>query len=113
MYYKLWGRISSIPSSRKTMGVMSNQMSSIFCFRMNTSDLQVKPFIALRVMYAIIYSNSIKPDSLGADDQGLISTKGAPRRPMTYDNHPIHPSQSHTHLALKTTSRELRGTKVN
>ena len=50
---------------------------------MNASDLHVNPFIALRVMYAIIYSNSIKPDSLGVDDQGLISTKGAPRRRCT------------------------------
>ena len=46
---------------------------------MNTSDLHVKPFIALSVMYAIIYSNSIKPDSLGADDQGHISTEGVLR----------------------------------
>ena len=31
----------------------------------------------------------------------LISTKVALRRSITYDNHPIHPSQSHPHIALK------------
>ena len=35
----------------------------------------------------------------------LISTEGAHIRPMTYDNHPIHPN---SHIALKTTSLELR-----
>ena len=62
---------------------------------MNTSYLHVKPFIALRVMSAIIYSNSIKPDNLSADDQGLIGTEGALRRPMTYDNHP-NPIQTYS-----------------
>ena len=36
----------------------------------------------------------------------LISTEGALRRTMTYDNHPSHPI--HSHKALKTTSDELR-----
>ena len=35
----------------------------------------------------------------------FISTEGAHIRPMTYDNHPIHPN---SHIALKTTSHELR-----
>ena len=34
------------------------------------------------------------------------------RRPLTYDNHPIHHIQSHPHIALKTTSHELRWTKM-
>ena len=42
----------------------------------------------------------------------VISTKGALRRSITYDNHPIHPSQSHPHIALKTASHELRWTKM-
>ena len=41
----------------------------------------------------------------------FISTEGAFRRPMTYDNHPIHPSQSHRHIELNPTSHELRCTK--
>ena len=28
----------------------------------------------------------------------IISTEGALRRPMTYDNHTIHPCQSHPHM---------------
>ena len=40
----------------------------------------------------------------------FIGTKGALRRPMTYDDHPIHPS--HPIIALKTTSHELRLTNI-
>ena len=38
----------------------------------------------------------------------LISTEGVLSGPMTYDNHPIHPPQSHPHIRLKTTPHELR-----
>ena len=34
----------------------------------------------------------------------ITSTEGALRLPTTYDNHPIHPTQSHPHIAVKTTS---------
>ena len=40
----------------------------------------------------------------------FFSNEGAFRRPITYDNHPIHPNQN---IALKTTSHELRWTKMN
>ena len=43
----------------------------------------------------------------------FISTEGALIRPMTYDNHPIHSSQSRPHMASKTTAHELRWTKMN
>ena len=42
------------------------------------------------------------------DGAFFISTEGALRRHMTYDNHPIHPSQSYTNMALKTASHKLR-----
>ena len=43
-----------------------------------------------------------------------ISTKGALRRPMTYDNHSSIPSLlSNKYVALKTTSRELRCSKMH
>ena len=38
----------------------------------------------------------------------VIGTEGALKRPMTYDNHHIHPSIPTPHIALKTTSHELR-----
>ena len=38
----------------------------------------------------------------------VISTEGAFRRAVTYDNHPTHP-----HIALKTTSHELRRSKMH
>ena len=46
--------------------------------------------------------------------KSIISTEGALRRPVTYDNHPFiqfHPPNPH--LALKTTSHELKWTKMH
>ena len=42
----------------------------------------------------------------------VISTEGALRRPMTYDNHPI-PSHPFPHIALKINSHVLRWTKLH
>ena len=48
------------------------------------------------------------------DGSFFISTKGALRRPMTYDNHPIHPCiHPNPQIVLKTTSHELRCFKMH
>ena len=44
----------------------------------------------------------------GSKKESFISTEGALRRPMTYDNHPSNP-----YIALKTSSHELRKTRMN